>query len=81
MIDRLFLKIDHHGRSHVSEAGLSITHGSRSIALHGTEVTLTINERLTHRPWLGHVHESWIDRAITVWVIFTHGLTHDTGAF
>ena len=79
MINRLFLKIRHHCRTHVCQTGLRITHGSRSIAFHRSEVTLAIDESLPHRPRLGHVYERWIDRTITVWVILTHRLTHNTG--
>ena len=61
------------------EAGLGVTHGSRGIALDRAEVTLTIDKRFAHRPWLGHVHESGINGSITVRVILTHRLTNNTG--
>ena len=80
MIDRLFFKVSHHRRAHMSQAGLGISHRRRSITLNRSEVPLTINERFSHRPRLGHIDQSGINRPITMRVILTHGLTHNTGA-
>ena len=80
MVDCLLFEISQHGRTHVRQTGLGISHRSRGITLNRTEVPLTINKRFTHRPRLGHIHQGRINRAITMWVILTHGLTHNTGA-
>ena len=79
VVDGIFFKIRHHRRAHVSEAGLGITHGGGSIPFDRAEVTLTVDQGFTHRPWLGHIHEGGINGTIAVRMIFTHRLTHDTG--
>ena len=30
---------------------------------------------------LGHHHQCLVNRAVAVWMIFTHGISHNTGAF
>ena len=42
---------------------------------------MTIYQRVTGRPLLRHIYKSSIDRAVTVRVIFTHGIANDTRAF
>ena len=42
---------------------------------------MTIYQRVTGRPLLRHIYKSSIDRAVTMRMIFTHGIADDTCAF
>ena len=58
---------------------LGITHGCGRITINGTEVTLAIDQHVTHGEWLRHPYNGVIDSGITVWVVFTDNVTNHTG--
>src|SRR6185436_15526771 len=58
-----------------------ISHGSRTITILATKITLTIYQQVTHAPILGHTHHGIINRFVAVWVIFTKHLSYDTSGF
>ena len=60
---------------------LGITHCCGTVTIHGTEVTVTVYERITGRPVLCHINQCAIDGAVTMRMIFTHGITDNTGTF
>ena len=62
-------------------ADLGVTHGGCVIAVHRTEVALTIQKRQGHREILRHTDQRVIDRAVAVGVVFTHDIAHRTGRF
>ena len=41
---------------------------------------MTIHQHIAHGPVLGHIYQSSVNGGIAVGVIFTHGITDDTGA-
>ncbi len=53
----------------LGETALSVTVSSRRVAVHRTEVTLWVNEGVTHDPVLAHANEGIIDRQVTVRVV------------
>src|SRR5690349_1229717 len=59
----------------MGHAGLGVTHGSWRIAFDRPEISLAVDQRLTHRPRLSHVNESRINHGFTVGVIVTAGIT------
>ena len=63
------------------QARFGITHRSRRVAIHGTEVALSIHEQGAHGKILRHACHGFIDRRVAVRVIFTEHFTHDTGGF
>ena len=49
-------QVIHHSFAHQLQASLRITHGSSPIPIDGTEVSLTVHQRITHAPFLCHTH-------------------------
>ncbi len=67
--------------AHLRQAALSVTHGGSRVAVHATEVTLTVHESVSHVPVLRHTHERAVNGAVAVGVVLTEHLTHHAGAF
>ena len=80
-VDRLFLEVVHDMLTHLRETALGISHGSGRVTVHRTEVTLTVDERITHVPVLGHTDEGTIDGTVAVGVILTKYLTYYARTF
>ena len=79
-IHRLLVEVLHHRLAQQAEACLGVSHRCRRVAVYGAEVAVAVHQHLTHIPWLGQAHQSAIHRAVTVGMILTEHLTHDTGA-
>lgn len=60
-VDGILLNIVHDVLTHLRQAALGITHGSRRVTVDGTEVTLTVDEGVTHIPALAHTDECTVD--------------------
>ena len=80
-VDGVFVDILNQSMRHFGQSGLRITHGRRTVAVHGTEVSLTVHHRHAHRKRLRHPHHGFINRRIPVRVIFTQNITDNTGGF
>ncbi len=80
-VDGVLVDIVHDVLTHLREAALGVTHGGRGVAIYATKVSLAIHELVAHVPFLSHAHEGSIDGTVSVWVVFTKHLTHDTRAF
>ena len=70
-IDRVLVHVGHERGAEMRHARFGVTHGRRRIAFDRAEVALAIDERLAHRPRLGHVHERRINHRFAVRVIVT----------
>ena len=79
-IDGVLLDVGDHLFGGAAQAGFGVTHGGGAVAVHGTEVTLSVHEGVAEGPRLGHAHEGVIDGRVAVRVVFTEHLTDDTGA-
>ena len=64
-----------------AEPCLCVSHGSSTVSIDRTKVSVAIYEWITGGPFLRHIYKGTINRAVTVRVIFTHGITDDTGTF
>ena len=80
-IHSVLIEIVHDVLTHLRESALRVTHGGWRVTVNGTIVTLTINQRVTHVPVLGHTNEGTIDGAVAVGVILTEHLTYDARTF
>ena len=80
-VNRIFVEVVHNVLSHLGESAFRISHGGSRVAVHATEVTLSVNKRITHIPILCHSHESSVYRAVAVWVILSEHLTYYAGTF
>ena len=77
----IFINVSKHLHGNFAQAGLSVSHGSCAVAVHRTEVSMSVNKSIAERPVLCHIYKCSINRAVTMRMIFTHGITNDTGTF
>ena len=80
-VDGILLQVAQQLHGRLCQAALGITHGRRAVSIHRTEVSMSVNQRITGGPVLCHINQGSIDRTVTVRMIFTHGITNDTCAF
>ena len=73
------INIRQHFYRDLTESRLRISHGSSTIAVDGSKVSVAVYEHITHRPSLGHIYQSTVDGTVSVRMIFTHGIADDTG--
>ena len=63
------------------QAGLRITHGGGSVSLDGSEISVSVHQRLSLFEILRHDDKRVVDGTVPVRVIFTHGIAHNSGRF
>ena len=80
-VHRIFIDIRQHLHGNFGEAGFRITHGRRAVPVFGTEVSVAVHQRITGIPFLCHIHQGAVNGTVSVRMIFTHRIAHDTGAF
>ena len=78
-VDRLLVDVGHHFVRDFLHAGLGVTHGGRRVAVHRTEVTLSVDQRVAHRPVLRQADHRVVDRRVAVGVELTEHVADDTG--
>ena len=74
-IDRVFLDIRQHVVRQLGHAGLGVTIGCRRIAVHGTEVAVTVDQRIVQRERLRHTHHRVVNRYVAVRMIPAEHIT------
>ena len=77
-VDRVFFDVTHHLQGQWRHLAFGVTRSSRPVITSRTEVTLPVNERVAHGPRLNQTHQCVVDRGVTVWVVLTHHVTHNT---
>ena len=80
-INGIFIDIRCHFHRDLTKSCLGISHCGSAVTVHRTEVTVTVYKNVTGRPVLCHINKGSVNRTVTMWVIFTHGITDDTRAF
>ena len=65
--------------SQLIQAYFGVPHGRRWIPVHRAKIALTINQDETHGERLRHAHESIIHCSVTMGMVFTYHIAHDTG--
>ena len=63
------------------QAGFGITHSCCAITFDGTEVSMAIYQGHAFFEFLLHDDQRLINGRVTMWMIFTHGITHDPCGF
>ena len=58
-----------------------ISHCCGTISLDGTKISMAVNERQSFLEILAHHNQRFIDGAVSVGMVFTHGIADDTGTF
>ena len=74
-IDRVFLDIRQHVVCQLGHAGLGVTVSCRRVAVHGTEVAVTVDQRIVQRERLRHTHHRVINRCVTVRMVAAEHIT------
>lgn len=77
----MFVEIFEHCRGDGLQTGLGVSHGGGGIAVHGAEISLSIDEGVAHGEGLRQSDECVVDGAIAVGVISAHDLPDDLCAF
>ena len=78
--DRLFLNVNQHLAGDTAQPGFGIPHGRRGVIVHAAEIALPVYQWIAHGEVLRHTYHGIIDRCVSMRVIFTQNLTHNTGA-
>ena len=63
------------------QPGLRISHSRSAVPFNGTEVSVAVHKSFSFFKLLSHNNKGFINRAVAVRMIFTHGVAYDTGAF
>ena len=63
------------------QTGLCVSHGCGSVSLDGTKVSMSVHQCTALLKFLRHDYKRIINGAVTVGMIFTHGISYDTGTF
>ena len=77
----IFIDIRQHFHRDLGKPGFRITHGGSTVTILGTEVSVTVYQRVSGGPLLGHINQSAVNGAVSVGMVFTHGIADDTGTF
>ena len=80
-VHSILVDISKHFHGDFGQSGLRITHGRRAVAVLGTEVSVSVNKRIASGPFLCHIDQGSVNGAVSMGMIFTHGITDDTGTF
>ncbi len=79
-IDGVLFNAFQHVHGQLLQPGFGITHGSRAVTVHGTEVALAFDKRIADVERLGKTNHGVIDRGVAVRVKFTQNVTDNAGA-
>ena len=79
-VHRLFIEIAQHFRRQLRKARFGITHRRGGIAVHRTEVPVSVHEREVDREILREADERVVHGSVAVRVEFTEHVADDTGA-
>ena len=80
-VDSVFLYILQKLGSYLCHSRFCITVSSRRVAVNRTEVSVTVDKRVSHREILCKSYQCVIYRCVTVRVIFTENFTYRIGTF
>ncbi len=75
--DGLFLEIRKQAHAGPRQASLGVTHGCGTVAVHGTEVALSIDEHVSQRPFLRHADHGFVHSGVAVRVVLSEHVTDD----
>jgi len=65
----------------LGHAHFGVSHGRGVVAVHRTEVALTVDQQVAQRERLGHAHDGVVHGGVAVRVILTDHVTDHTGGF
>ena len=74
-IDCVLLDVRQHKVRQTGHAGLGVTVCCRRVAVHGTEVAVTVDQRIVQRERLRHTHHRVVNRCVTVRMVAAEHIT------
>ena len=80
-IHGILVDIREHLHGDLRQPGLGITHGRGAVPVLGAEVSVAVHQGITGGPFLRHIDQRPVNGAVSVGMVFTHGIADDTGAF
>lgn len=78
-IDGILVEVDEDFLGEFTQSCFGVTHGGRRVSVHGTEVTLSIYQRVAHHPFLGQSYHGKIDGRVAVRMVLTEYFADDSG--
>ena len=64
---------------YLCQTNFRVTHRRSIVAVHGTEVTLTIHQHVTQGEILRHTNDGVVNSGVAMGVVLTDHVTDDTG--
>ena len=80
-VDGFFVQVGQQFVGEMAQADLGVTHGGRPVAVHRSEVPLSVNQHVAQRKILGHAHDRIVGGGIAMWMVLTDNITDHTGRF
>src|SRR5690606_32841395 len=80
-VDGFLVQVGQHLVGQLGHAHFGVSHGCGAVAVHRTEVALTVYQQVAQRERLSHAHDGVVHSAVTVRVVFTDHVTDHTGGF
>ena len=77
-VDGVLLNVRQHLFCNLGETNFSVAHGRCRVSVNGTEVALSIDQRIAHRECLSHSDHGLIDGRIPVGMVLTHYVSDHT---
>ena len=77
----IFIDVSSHLHGNLAQTCLCISHGSSAITVYRPKVPVSVNQRISRRPFLCQIYQCSINRAVAMRMIFTHCITNNTRTF
>ena len=80
-IHRVLVDVGQHFDGHPCQTGFRISHGCGTVSVHGSEIPMSVDQRISGIPLLSQLYQRIVNGTVTMGMIFTHGITDDTCTF
>ena len=80
-VDGFFFQVGQQLVGQFGHAHFGVSHGRGVVAVHRTEVALTVDQQVAQGEVLRHTHDGVVHRGVAVRVVFTDYVTDHTGGF
>ena len=77
-VDRVLVQVGEHLHGDLTQTCLGITHGRLLVTIDRTEVAVSIDQHVAHVEVLRQMDHGVVNGRVTMGMIFTHGIAHDT---
>ena len=77
-IDGFFFEVCQQRVRQLGHSNFGVAHRRGGVAIYRAKIALSIYQWVAQRKRLRHTNDGVVDRGVTMWVIFTDNVTHDT---